>query len=285
MKLKYFDAHTHLNMLGADWREAGKRAIENGVWFVNVGADEKSSRLALEQIKELGELVLRSLGETGGCWATAGIHPTESDDSNFEVIKELAQDEKIVAIGECGLEYFKLKGNIVTEKERQKKLFKQHLELALEISKPLMIHCRPSPNSVDAYNDLYEILNDYKKRVGDKLKFNLHFFTSDWSTARKFLDLGGYLSFPGVITFANQSDEVIKNAPLDRIMAETDAPFAAPKVDPKAGFATLVPHRGQPNEPAFVQFVAERITLLRSEPREEVLTALAQNAKRFYHLN
>ncbi len=262
--MKYFDAHTHLNMqFDSDWREVGKRTLEARIGFVNVGADEKSSKLAIEQVKELG----------GECWATVGIHPTESN-GDFASITELAKDKKVIAIGECGLDYFRLKNDLLIdkEKERQKELFIKHIELALEVGKPLMIHCRSSEkNKYDAYDDLYEILNDYKKRVGDKLKFNLHFFTSDWPTAKKFLDLGGYLSFSGVITFSDQYDEAVKNAPLDRIMAETDAPFASP-----------APHRGQRNEPAYVQFVAERIGDLRPEPRDYVLTTLVANAKRFY---
>ncbi|MCX6713983.1 MAG: TatD family hydrolase [Candidatus Vogelbacteria bacterium] len=292
MTPKFFDAHTHLNMqFEQDWQEVGKRTIENGTWFVNVGADEKSSELALEQAKELGELARRSLGEVGGCWATVGIHPTEGGDSDFAVIAKLAKDDKVVAIGECGLEYYKnqkskiknqnnnAKLKIEEIKEKQKELFRKHIELAIEVGKPLMIHCRASEKSTDAYDDCYEILKEYKNKVGDKLQFDMHFFTSDWPTAQKFLDLGGYLSFPGVITFTDQYDEIVKNALLDRIMSETDAPFATP-----------APHRGERNEPAYVQFVAEKIACLRSqaelrpEPREEVLTALVENAKRFYNL-
>jgi len=276
MAPKFFDAHTHLNMkFDADWREVGKRTIASGTWFVNVGADEKSSLLALGQAKELGT----------GCWSTVGFHPTESEGGDFEVIKKLAKDPKVVAIGECGLEYYenqksKIKNQndnaklkIEEIKEEQRELFRKHIELALEVGKPLMIHCRANEDG-DAYLDVLEILKRYKAEVGDKLQFDMHFFTSDWPTAQKFLDLGGYLSFPGVITFTHQYDEVVKNAPLGRIMAETDAPFATP-----------VPHRGERNEPAYVQFVAEKIADLRSEPRDEVLAILVENAKEFYHLD
>jgi len=260
MTPKFFDAHTHLNMLNippweseSDWREVGKRTLEAGISFVNVGADENSSRLALEQVKELG----------GDCYATVGIHPTENSGSDFEAIKELAQDPKVVAIGECGLEYYRLPDSVKSSVvAKQKELFIKHIELALEVEKPLMIHCR------EAYDDTYDILRQYQS-----LKFNMHFFAGDWPTAQKFLELGGYLSFPGVITFTNQYDEVVKNAPLDRIMSETDAPFATP-----------VPHRGERNEPAYVQYVAERICELRPESQEEVLAALVQNAQRFFNL-
>jgi TatD DNase family protein len=208
MKLKYFDAHTHLNLLGDNWREVGKRALEAGVGFVNVGADEKSSKLALDQVKYLEGVCLpaEARAKVG---ATVGIHPTclaetsgEGGSCDFEVIRDLAKDEKVVAIGECGLEYFKLpdfaKGSVVA---RQRELFIKHIELALEVGKPLMIHCRASQGSTDAYDDTLEILKSYKDQVGDRLRFNFHFFTGDWPTAQKVLDLGGYLSFPGVITF------------------------------------------------------------------------------------
>ncbi|MFA6253849.1 MAG: TatD family hydrolase [Candidatus Paceibacterota bacterium] len=269
---KFFDAHTHLNMqFEQDWQEVGKRTIESGTWFVNVGADEKSSRLALEQVKELD----------GGSWCTVGIHPTEGNESDFEVIKELAKNEKVVAIGECGLEYFKIDDEEV--KKRQCELFIKHIDLALEVGKPLMIHCRASLNNtadnrgsagvIDAHEDVLEILKEYKSQVGDKLQFIMHFFTGTLEVANKFVELGGRFSFNGVITFTNQYDEVIKNIPLDRILSETDAPFVAP-----------VPHRGERNEPAYVQFVAEHIAELRSEPHGQVLAALVKNAERFYSL-
>lgn len=260
---KFFDAHTHLNMLNIDpWgsepngEEVGKKTLERGTWLVNVGADEKSSRLAVEQAHKLGE----------GCWAAVGIHPTESEDSDFEVIRELARDEKVVAIGECGLEYYRIEDE--DTKAKQCELFIKHIELALEIGKPLMIHCRANADG-DAYEDTLEILRSY----GGKVRFNIHFYTGDWAMAEQFIALGGHLSFPGVITFTKQYDEVVKGAPLDRIMAETDAPFATP-----------VPHRGERNEPSYVHFVAEHLAKLRSEPKEEVLEALVQNALNFFDI-
>jgi len=272
MDPKFFDAHTHLNIqFDEDWREVGERALNAGVSFVNVGADVPRSILAVEQAKYFG----------ANGYATVGIHPTESGDSDFEKIRELAKEQKVVAIGECGLEYFN-QGSTFAQSSgatKQKELFKKHIELSLELDKPLMIHCRSNKDG-DAHDDLYEILREYKDRVGDKLQFDLHFFTSDWSTAQKFLDLGGYISFPGVVTFSSVCDETIKNMPLDRIMAETDAPFATPKpVRAEAGSAY------KRNEPAYVQYVAERICDLRLEPREEVLKALVDNAKKFYKIS
>jgi TatD DNase family protein len=253
MNIKYFDAHTHLNIkFDDDWQEAGERALAAGVAFVNVGADVRRSQLAVEQAKYFGS----------NGFATVGIHPTE-DGTDFAVIEKLSEDPCVVAIGECGLEYFHIDDERL--KESQKELFKKHIDLALKLDKPLMIHCR------EAYEETYDILKEYKDRVGDRLRFNMHFFAGDWTIAQKFLDLGGYLSFTGVITFADQYNEVIQKMPLDRLMSETDAPYVAP-----------VPYRGQRNEPAYVALVADKIADLRSESREEVLEALVVNAKRFF---
>ncbi len=274
MESKFFDVHTHLNMqFGNDWREVGKRTLEAGISFVNVGADEKSSILALEQAEYFEGLKLPAVAK-----ATAGIHPTEGGDSDFSVIAKLAKNKNVVAIGECGLEYFRIEDE--QAKKIQRELFKKHIELALKVEKPLMIHCRSSAfDRPDAHNDTWEILNEYKQKVGDKLRFDMHFFTGDWVMAQKFLDLGGYLSFNGVITFADQYNEVVKNMPLDRILAETDAPFVTP-----------IPFRGKRNEPAYVALVAEKIACLRrqaslrSEPKEEVFRVLVKNAQEFYSL-
>ncbi len=282
MKPKFFDAHTHLNMLDdylrrpeevvSSWQAVGDKAIKEGVNFVNIGADLPSSRLAIEQAEYFGTKGL----------ATVGLHPTESDANDFDTIAKLAESEKVVAIGECGLEYYRIDDEDV--KAKQCELFIKHIELALRLGKPLMIHCRATENNtkqnhgsplvIDAHEDLLEILAGYRSEVGDRLKFNMHFFTGTWEVAKKFIELGGYFSFNGVITFTSQYDEVVKNLPINRIMSETDAPLVAP-----------VPHRGERNEPAYVQYVAEHIAKLRSEPREEVLAALVQNALKFFDIS
>ncbi|MFA6416111.1 MAG: TatD family hydrolase [Candidatus Paceibacterota bacterium] len=279
---KYFDAHTHLNIqFDTDWQKTGQRALDAGVAFVNVGADVERSKLAVEQAKYFG----------ANGYATVGIHPTE-DGADFATIEKLAEEDCVVAIGECGLELMENEKNthqnfsaknlsgqetqndneklksFEYNKKIQEELFRRHIELALKLDKPLMIHCR------EAYEDTWEILNEYRQKVGEKLKFNMHFFAGDWAIAQKFLALGGYLSFTGVITFTDQYDEVIKKMPLDRLMAETDAPFVAP-----------VPYRGKRNEPAYVVLVADRIAELRSESREEVLEALIGNTRRFFGIN
>lgn len=257
----YFDAHTHLNIqFENDWREAGGRALQAGVGFVNIGADLLSSQKAIEQAEYFG---------TNG-FCSVGLHPTDGNLDDFVDIVELAKNQKVVAIGECGLDYFHQ--SPAEARAMQEELFKKHLDLAVALGKSLMVHCRPSAGTLDAYEEIHEVLSVYQKK-GGLPTFNMHFFAGDWPLAQKFLALGGYLSFPGVITFSDQYNEVVRNAPLDRLMSETDAPFAAP-----------VPFRGQRNEPSYVKYVAEKIADLRPEPREEVLSALVQNAQKFFNL-
>lgn len=278
MTPKFFDVHTHLNMLdlalpqfkelAPDWRLVGKGTLEQGVWFVNIGADAESSRLALEQAREFS-----LVGAFAGVGATVGIHPTEAwSEADFALIGQLAEDKLVLAIGECGLEYFRITDEVIRQKQCE--LFNKHIQLAIKLGKPLMIHCRPSEGGgVDAYEDLYEILSSYPEVVSGQIAFNLHFFAGDWPIAQRFLKLGAYLSFPGVITFSHQFDDIIKKMPLDRLMSETDAPFVAP-----------VPHRGKRNEPAFVSYVAYHLASLRGEEEGVVLASLVSNAKRFFNL-
>jgi TatD DNase family protein len=185
----------------------------------------------------------------------------------------------VVAIGECGLDYFHIvdqksntknqnhKAKIIDIKNKQKEVFKKHIELALELDKPLMIHCR------DAYPDVLEILNSYFLIHNSKLRGDIHFFAGNWETAQKFLDLGFYLSFTGVITFTHDYDEVIKKMPLGRLMIETDAPYVAP-----------APYRGKRNEPLFVAEVAKKIAALRGLIYDEVAVATVANARNLFDI-
>jgi TatD DNase family protein len=196
--------------------------------------------------------------------ATAGLHPNDNIDEIFnkEMYLELARNPKVVAIGECGLDYFRT--NDDETKKRQKEVFRMHIDIAKEVGKPLMIHSRPSKGSMDAYNDALEILSEY-----EGLKGNFHFYVGDLETTKKVLDKGFTLSFDGPITFARDYDEVIRYIPLDKLHAETDAPFAAP-----------VPYRGKTCEPWMVIEVVKKIAEIKGLSIEEAREALIQNAKR-----
>lgn len=285
MEPKLFDIHSHLNLseFDQDWSEVLDRTLVGGCWTITVGADLASSKKAVEIANS----------KKTGVWATVGFHPTDATDftkENWEQVKNLAKDPKVVAIGECGLEYFQRMSNVKgqmsngiseTQKGIQKDLFRKHIELALELDKPLMIHCRPalslsngpSEGSQDAYEDVIDILREYKQEAGDRLRGNFHFFAGNWETAKKSLDLGFTLSFTGVITFAGQYDEVVKNTPSDMIMSETDAPFVAP-----------APHRGKRCEPLYVAEVAKKIAELKDVSVQQMAEILVNNGRRLFRV-
>ena len=256
---KYFDVHSHLNapQFDADREEVIDRMRENDTHTIVVGTDTESS----EQCVDLA-------GRHTEIYATIGIHPTDKLE-NFEAEKfeGLVKNPKVVAIGECGLDFFHAKKE--DDFERQKKLFIDQINFALKYKKPLMIHAR------NAYEELFEILSDFKGLSG-----NIHFFAGSWEQAEKFIGLGFTLSFTGVITFPPKADqpmadtiEVIKKMPLDKILAETDSPYVAP-----------VPYRGKRNEPAYVSEVVKRIAEIRGEDLEVVRETLVENVFRSFGL-
>lgn len=254
--MKYIDIHSHLGFedYGKDLDEVIKRMKDAEVGTIAVGADLESSRQAVK-VAEKHENI----------WACIGQHPNEKKDEIFDEIlyEELVKNPKVVAIGECGLDYFVGKSSVISEgeKERQKKLFIQQIEFAIKHGKPLMLHIR------DAHDDAYEILKNYRGKVIG----NLHFFTSSLTNAKKFIELGFSISFPGIITYCRDFDRVIKNISLEMMHAETDAPFASP-----------IPHRGERNEPSYVIEVVKKIAEIREEDSERVRLQLLENSFRLF---
>lgn len=176
--------------------------------------------------------------------ASVGLHPNEQDiirEPTAEDLIELAQDEKIVAIGETGLDYYRSTG----ENEWQRERFRQHIRAAQKLKLPLIVHTR------QAKEDTIQIMREEgASTVGGVM----HCFTEDWEMAQQALELNFYISFSGIVTFRNaiEIQNVAKKIPLDRMLIETDSPYLAPN-----------PHRGKPNEPAYVRYVAEFISQLR----------------------
>lgn len=287
MTPKYIDIHSHVNFkaFDSDRDEVIKRALENNTWVINVGTQLDTSRKAVEIANQYPE----------GVYAIIGLHPIHTGASyhdekelgeggkeftsrgeifNRDLYKNLAQDKKVVAIGECGLDYYRLDTDSA---EKQKKVFIEHIELANEVGKPLMLHIR------NAYKDAYEILKKHlkSKSLPAGRQGNVHFFAGTWEEAKSFLDLGFTLSFTGVITFppkagqpgADTLIEIIKNTPLDMIMSETDSPYVTP-----------IPHRGKRNEPSYVKEVVKKIAEVKNLPEEEVALAIIANAKRVFTL-
>jgi Mg-dependent DNase len=216
---KYFDIHSHLNSkeFDIDLDDAIQRLRNTETHTIVIGTDYESSKKAVEIAEKYDEV-----------YASIGIHPVDDLTRVFEKEKfeELLKHPKVVAIGECGIDLFRIDKE--KDFERQKKLFLEHIELALEYDKPIMIHSR------DAYVEVLEILEPMVKLHGSKLRGNSHFFTGTLEEAKRFWAIGFSTSFTGVITFARDYDEVIKNAPIEMLMSETDSPYVAP-----------VPYRGK----------------------------------------
>lgn len=258
------DAHSHLQLseYDADRAETIARMKAAGVKTITVGVDDTTSKSALALAEEYPDCL----------WATVGTHPADGglDAFTIDTLRVLAAHPKAVGIGECGLDYYRLKPNEEAVKEKQKEVFRAHIAVAVEIAKPLMVHCRPTKGTDDAYEDLIGVLstNHYS------LPTVVHFFVGSASVAERLLALGCYFTFGGVITFARDYDAAIGIIPLDRIMAETDAPFVAP-----------VPHRGKRNEPAYVGEVVKKLAELKGVSFEETARITAENTRKVFRID
>lgn len=281
MQPKFFDVHTHTQDAPYDSdREAViLRAIEAGVGMVQVGTDFDMSKKAVALAEQY----------RGDMFATVGLHPNDNKKEIFDynTYKTLAlSSDRVVAIGECGLDYYRVEGRGASEKERQKKIFVEQIKLAKELNKPLMIHCR------EAFSDLIEILKEnmvttpptpllnkegvekeMKSLSGGRSVGVIHFFSGSIDDAKVLLDMGFYFSFGGVLTFTRDYDEQIKFIPLDKILLETDAPYVAP-----------VPYRGKRNEPLYVIEVAKKIAEIKGATLEEVARVTLQNTKLVFRI-
>lgn len=247
------DSHCHLNFepMGDDLDGVIERAKASNV----------SHMLCVSVNLEDYPQVLNIAKAHSNIFASVGVHPCYEDvyEPTVEELIELAQDEQVVAIGETGLDYFRVEGDMSWQQQR----FVRHIEAAIAIQKPLIIHTR------SAADDTMAML---KQHQADRCGAVMHCFAEDWDTAKKALDLGFYLSFSGIVTFnsAKTLKEVAQKTPLDRILVETDAPYLAP-----------VPMRGKPNQPAFVAHTAQYVADL----KEISLDALTeQTSRNFFDL-
>lgn len=258
MKNKYIDTHSHLDdkRFDEDREEVLQRMEEKEVVTIVVGVSYETSKQAVELAKNKDQII----------GATIGVHPTDTKEKfDAKAYEELLCDE-VVGVGECGFDYFR------TPKEEvyvhQREVFEAQVLFAAENDLPLMLHVRPSENSTDAHDDALEVLELYQKTYGDAVRGNVHFYTSTKEIARSYLALGFTIAFPGVITFAPELAEVVRDVPLDMMLAETDAPYASP-----------VPHRGSRNEPVFVIDTIKAIADIRGEDFDTVATQLHKNAE------
>ena len=205
-------------------------------------------------------------------FASVGLHPNAvlTESFEYQAYRELARDPKVLAIGECGLDNFRPE-DVEVSKPKQREVFLEHVRLAVETGKPLMIHSRPSKGTQDAYRDLIDILTSAKREYGEKLRGNIHFFVGGIEEAREFLALDFTMSYTAVLTFARDYDEVVKYIPLTHLLTETDSPYIAP-----------APRRGQRNDPLAVIDVVEIVASIRNENTETVKFQLLENAKRLF---
>ena len=260
--MQYIDIHSHINLspLASEQDAVIDHMQRERIGSITVGVDLETSREAIELAENNPDIL----------WATVGLHPTDNVSESFayDAYLDLAKNEKVVAIGECGLDYYRSQD--IDMKEKQKTLFLEHIKLAQAVTKPLMIHARPSKGTMDAYEDVLDILES----IENPPQANFHFFVGDISIATRILKLGGTMSFDGPITFTKDYDEVIQFIPLESLHAETDAPFAAP-----------VPYRGQTNYPYYVSHIVERIASIKSLSVEEVRLQLLKNAQNFFNIS
>jgi len=271
------DTHAHLNFNAykEDIEDVIKRSLENDVWIINVGSQYSTSKRAVEIAKNYPK----------GVYAAVGLHPihlsngifktkidkeeiefeTREEEFDYEKYKELAQSEKVVAIGEIGFDYWykpKTKIKLDEFKNRQRETFLKQLKLADDLSLPVMFHCRV------AHADLINVLESQNK----KPRGVVHCFSGNWEEAQKYLAMGLSLGFNGII-FKLNVDEVIAKTPLERILIETDCPYLIPP-----------PMKGR-NEPLYVKYVAERIAKIKNLSYEEISDITAENAVKLFNLH
>ncbi len=276
------DTHAHLNFSAYkdDVDEVIKRTLANDVWMINVGSQYATSKRAVEIAEKYEK----------GVYAAIGLHPihletglvkikedpeeiqfnSKEEEFDLEIYKKLAQSEKVVAIGEMGFDYYwkpKTKTKIEQFKEKQKKALLSQLDLAKDFDLPVIFHCRM------AHDDLIEMLKGYTD-----VKGVVHCFTGTLEQAKKYLDMGYYLGFNGII-YKLDLNEAIKQTPLERILIETDCPYLTPPLPAEA-----LAKAGPRNEPIYIRHIAKEIAKIKNISYEEISKITTENAKKLFKL-
>jgi TatD DNase family protein len=263
----YTDSHAHLDgeRFAEDRREVLTRARDAGVkTMLLIGSGTGPGSL---------DCALQIAADNEGVFATVGIHPHEAQlaqPTDFDELSALARHPKTIGWGEIGLDYF----YDHSPREVQKSVFARQMELARAAKLPIIIHCRPTDNTDNAWDDALAMVGEHWKSSG--LGGIIHCFTGTLEHMRRALDLGFMISFAGNVTFpkAQPIRDAAKEVPLDRMLIETDSPFLAP-----------VPYRGKRNEPAYVVEVARQIAELRGLSREDIGRQTSENFRRFFSLH
>ncbi|MBN1325421.1 TatD family hydrolase [Candidatus Falkowbacteria bacterium] len=285
------DTHAHINfgVFAHNLDEVIKRSLENNTYVINVGSNYETSQKAIEIAEKFN-----------GVWAVIGCHPEhlvedieekvifEGEEKILKMKKEIfdynkylalaKSSPKVIGIGETGLDFFYLKPkkrDVEKAKELEINVFKQFIQLAKEVNLPLVLHCRgEEEKNYEAYDLMLDIVGKWQKANG-KLTGVIHCFGGNLEQAKKFIDLGFYIGFTGIVTFKNAKElqNIAKEIPLDKILIETDSPYLAP-----------VPFRGKINEPQYVRFVAEKIAELKNINYEAVEEQTFKNAKALFQI-
>lgn len=253
----FTDTHAHMDdyAFHRDREEILSTLKEQGLKFIlTVGYDIESSENCLSLANKYNRV-----------YAVVGVHPHEAkllEEDSIHTLEKLIQQDKVVGIGETGLDYYRLLSN----RTQQDRAFRIHLNLALTTKKPVVIHDR------DAHQDIVSVLQEYKGQVNGVV----HAFSGDKEMAEKVLDLGYYISVCGWITYKKSQDfrELIPYIPEDRLLVETDAPYIAP-----------VPHRGKRNQPGYVKFTLEKLAEVRKVSFEKMCEVTTKNAETLFGIN
>ena len=280
--IKFFDAHTHAQFSAYDEDRdlVMTRAKEAGVGMVNVGSKKSTSVAAVDLAHKYENT-----------WAAIGLHPIHASGSahhdkqesmawpekqgepfDYDFYKKLALNPKVVAIGECGLDYYRFTNEGLGFKNKQIEVFIRQIELSHEVKKPLMIHCR------DAFDDLIKVLKANSSKLKSGAPGIVHFFTGSLDDAEKLLETGFYFTFGGTITYpfkvgAPDYQSLVKFIPLDRILSETDAPYVAPE-----------PYRGKRNEPAYVVEAVKKLAEIKGVLIEEINGQILKNTEQVFNI-
>lgn len=255
--MSFVDSHAHLDH--QDFCKDRKELIESLAskeisFVINPGSDEASSKKAVELARKYDRI-----------FAAVGTHPHDADtftEKTKDLYRAFAEEEKVVAIGEIGLDYY----YDHSDRDTQQRVFKEQIALAKELELPIVVHNRESDD------DCYAMICENLGPAGGVM----HCFGEDWESAKRYLDLGMYISLSGTVTFkrAENPVEVAKQVPLDRLLIETDSPYLTP-----------VPNRGKRNDPTQVVHVAEKIAELRGISVEEVMEATKANTIRLFGID
>ena len=244
------DSHCHLDHepLKSDLSNIIKRSKDVGI----------EKLLTISTSVESFQKIKNIINEDEIIFGTIGIHPHETDNNEISIdyiVKNFEENPKIIGIGETGLDFYYNN----SDKEKQIKSFKKHIEASIKTNAPLIVHSR------NAEDETFEILNKYQ---GEKLKILMHCFTGSKNFAEKLLKLNAFFSASGIITFKNSIDlqETFKILPLEKILIETDSPYLAP-----------VPNRGKKNEPSFLSYTAQKLADIKDLSKQEIINITTKN--------